>query len=80
MPLSIVLSLTLIIYAFVTTQSYPNSVPASRNVAIFGPKILAVLKRRGKVFAGVFFDSFRQSEHESKKISALDALLTEITN
>ena len=51
-----------------------------QNVAIFGPKILAVLKRRGKNFGGVFFDSFQQSEQESEKISALVALLAEITN
>ena len=38
----------------------------SQNVAIFGPKILAVLKRRGKFFGGVFFDSFQQSEQESQ--------------
>jgi hypothetical protein len=80
MPFSIVLSLALIIYTFVTTQTHPNLVLDPRNVAIFGPKILAVLKRRGKNFGGVFFDSFRQSEHESEKISALDALLTKITN
>ena len=59
---------------------HPNSVLASQNVAIFGPKILSVLKRCGKNFGGVFFDSFRQSEQESEKISALDALLAEITN
>ena len=53
---------------------------ALQNVAIFGPKILAVLKRRGKNFGGVFFGSFQQSEQESEKISALVALLAEITN
>jgi len=60
--------------------NHPNSVLASQNVAIFSPKILAVLKRHGKNFRGVFFDSFRQSEQESEKISALDALLAEIKN
>ena len=58
-----VLSLTLIICTSVTTQSYPNSVLASQNVAIFGPKILAVLKvkRRGKFFGGLFFDNLNKN-------------------
>ena len=75
-----VLSPTLIICTSVNTKSYPNSVLGSQNVAIFGPKILAVPKHRGKVSGGVFFDSFRHSEQESEKNSALDAFIAEITN
>ena len=37
--------------------NHSNSVLASQNVAIFGPKILAVLKCRGNFFGGVFLDS-----------------------
>ena len=67
MPFSVVLSLALIICTSVTTQSYPNSILASQNVAIFGPKILAVLKRRGKNFVfstrGQQVDEIRFESH-----------------
>ena len=77
MPFSTVLSLSLLIICSktLTTQTWLSPL---KNVAIFCPKILAVLKHHGKVFGGVFFDSFRQSEQESEEISALDALLAEI--
>ena len=75
MPFSTVLSLLIICSKTVTTQTWLSPL---KNVVIFCPKILAVLKHRGKVFGGVFFDSFRQYEQESEEISALDALLAKI--
>ena len=72
---SMVLSLLIISSKTVTAQTW--FLPL-KNVAIFCPKILAVLKHCGKVFGGMFFDSFRQSEQESEEISALDALLAKI--
>ena len=72
-----VLSLLIICSKTVTTQTWFSPL---KNVAIFCPKLLAVLKHRGKVFGGVFSDSFRQSKQESEEISALDALLEEIIN
>ena len=70
-----VLSLLIICSKTVTTRTWLSPL---KNVVIFCPKILAVLKHHGKVFGGVFFDSFWQSEQESEEISALDALLAEI--
>ena len=56
MHLDAVLSLLIICSKTVTAQTW--FLPL-KNVAIFCPKILAVLKHCGKVFGGVFSDSFQ---------------------